>query len=267
MAIIIRQIIEEQKMEEITNFSTSYIPFPILVIDREGTICETSKDINKVFAYDGIVGTNVFTLTGIKAAELYDAAVKDVHPIVDRNDKSFRITAYKADNTKFSKLIVMFIDITNLEDLKERYNNEKPCVMKVELDNYDDLINAVDAAPRLELSSEMDRIIRQWAVKLDASINRIKNSKYVIWLEQRQIKKLIENKFDILDEIRNLETNTDFPASLSIGIGIGGKTLAQSEEYANMDLVYYSSCCWNCSWMDYSLVVCQISIICFRTES
>lgn len=236
MAIIIRQIIEEQKMEEITNFSTSYIPFPILVIDREGTICETSKDINKVFAYDGIVGTNVFTLTGIKAAELYDAAVKDVHPIVDRNDKSFRITAYKADNTEFSKLIVMFIDITNLEDLKERYNNEKPCVMKVELDNYDDLIKAVDAAPRLELSSEMDRIIRQWAVKLDASINRIKNSKYVIWLEQRQIKKLIENKFDILDEIRNLETNTDFPASLSIGIGIGGKTLAQSEEYANIAL-------------------------------
>ena len=48
----------------------------------------------------------------------------------------------------------MFVDITNLEELKDRYNSEKPCVMKIEIDNYDDLINAVNASPRLELSSE-----------------------------------------------------------------------------------------------------------------
>lgn len=223
-------------MENTTNYISSYVPFPTIVIDNKGTICETSSDIDKVFIYDGIVGTNIFAITGIKADELYEAARKDIHPVIDRNGKSFRITAYKSSDDDFAKLILLFLDITNLEDLKDRYNNEKPCAMKIELDNYEDLINAQGAAPKLELSSEIDRVVRTWAGKIDASINRMTKSKYIIWFEQKQLKKLIDSKFDILDEIRSLETSADFPASLSIGIGVGGKTLAQSEEYANIAL-------------------------------
>lgn len=223
-------------MEKITNLTNSYIPFPSLIINREGIIMETSEDINKVFAYDGIVGTNIFAITGIKVSELFDASVNDIHPVIDRNEKSFRITTYKIDDSEFSNLIVLFIDITSLEDLKDRYNNEKPCAMRIEVDNYDDLINPPGSSPNLELSSEIDRIVRQWAAKLEASINRTKNSNYIVWFEQGRLKKLIDSKFEILDEIRALETEADFPASLSIGIGLGGKTLAQTEQYASIAL-------------------------------
>ncbi|MBR6798886.1 MAG: DHH family phosphoesterase, partial [Firmicutes bacterium] len=43
---------------------------------------------------------------------------------------------------------------------------------------------------------------------------------------------LVANKFEILDEIRQIETEIDFPATLSIGIGIGGKTTRECEDYA-----------------------------------
>ena len=43
-------------------------------------------------------------------------------------------------------------------------------------------------------------------------------------------------KFDVLDEVRAIETAADFPVSLSIGVGAGGKTPVQTEEYADAAL-------------------------------
>ncbi|MBR6585771.1 MAG: DHH family phosphoesterase, partial [Firmicutes bacterium] len=107
---------------------------------------------------------------------------------------------------------------------------------KIQIDNEDQLIGSSGAAPNLSLSTEIDKAIRRWAARMNATVTRIKSSSYVVWFEQQHLDRLIANKFDILDDVRELETGADFPASLSIGIGVGGKTLAQSEEYADAAL-------------------------------
>ncbi len=48
----------------------------------------------------------------------------------------------------------------------------------------------------------------------------------------RAIKMLIKDKFSILDEAKEIDTEADFPVTLSIGVGIGGKTIAECEKYA-----------------------------------
>ena len=55
-------------------------------------------------------------------------------------------------------------------------------------------------------------------------------------MERGQCAKLVENKFQILDEIRNIETEADFPVTLSIGIGAGGKNPAHTGSYAEAAL-------------------------------
>ena len=51
---------------------------------------------------------------------------------------------------------------------------------------------------------------------------------YLVAVEQQYLDKVISAKFDILDEVRKLDTEADFPVSLSIGMGAGGKTAAQN---------------------------------------
>lgn len=50
--------------------------------------------------------------------------------------------------------------------------------------------------------------------------------------ENKYYEKQAELKFPVLDEIRELETESDFPVTLSIGVGVGGKNPAEIEEYA-----------------------------------
>lgn len=212
------------------------IPLPLCIINNQGKIIDANERIGDVFIYDAIVGADIFTLTGIKTAELYTAAEEDTHPLIKRNEKVFRLVAYLMDTEPDSDLGIIFNDVTGMEDLKDKYNNEKPCVAKIQVDNYDQLIDSSGAAPKLGLSSEIDKIIRKWAARINASVSRVKSSNYVVWFEQQYLDRLAAGKFDILDEVRNLETGADFPASLSMGIGVGGKSMTQTEEYANAAL-------------------------------
>ena len=212
------------------------IPLPLCVINNQGKVIDANEHIGDVFIYDAIVDADIFTLTGIKAADLYSAAAEDKHPLLKRNEKVFRLIAYLMGEDSDSDLGIIFNDVTGMEELKDRYNSKKPCVAKIQVDNYDQLIDSSGPAPKLELSSQIDQTIRKWAAKMNASVGRIKGSNYVVWFEQQYLDKLVASRFDILDEVRALETGADFPASLSVGIGVGGKTLTQTEEYADAAL-------------------------------
>ena len=206
----------ESRLEKIIS---SYIPMPVCVINKHGKVVRASNKISEVFIYDGIMDADIFTLTGIKVAELYDAAEKDYHPLLKRNDKIFRLMLQKINNEdEDSDLTILFNDVTNLEDLKDRYNNEKACIAKVQVDNYDELTSSVSTETRLILSSEIDKTIHKWSNKMNASVNRVRNNAYVICFEQQHLEKMVTGKFEILDEIRSIETGADFPASLSIGV-------------------------------------------------
>ena len=256
--------------KEIETSMTKYIPMPICVINCQGKVIEASERISDVFLYDGILDSDIFALTGIKTSDLYASSESGNYPMIRRNDRVFKLVTNKigekqeAEETgteqitnagsKFEAeeenqrkkhleeikeerdLAVFFCDVTNLEELKDRYNDEKPCIAKIQLDNYDQLIDSTGPVPRLALSSEIDQVIRKWAGRINASISRVKNSNYVVWFEQQYLDKIIASKFDLLDVVRNLETGTDFPASLSIGVGVGGKTMAQTDEYADAAL-------------------------------
>ena len=51
-----------------------------------------------------------------------------------------------------------------------------------------------------------------------------------------QLDRMIEENFSILDEVRNLESRIDFPASISLGIGISNESLIESTELAEAAL-------------------------------
>ncbi len=224
-----------EKTENRRNAAVLSIPLPICIINAQGKVIGASRQISQVFLYDDILDGDFFALTGVKMAELYQSLQDDICPVIKRNDRVFKLVAQKSEGDE-DNLTVFFYDVTNLEELKDRYNAERPCVAKIQIDNYDELISNAGSAPRLALSGEIDQLIRKWAGKISASVSRVRNSAYIMWFEQQYLDRMTTVKFDILDEVRHLETGADFPASLSIGVGVGGKNLSQTESYADAAL-------------------------------
>ena len=185
-----------------------------------------------MFKYDGIIDGDIFALTGIKLPEIMNAAKEGSALLIKRNDKAFKILTGFIGEGESASVMMCFIDVTSFENLKDLYNDEKPCIALINVDNLEEMTPSGKEENELEVSTEIDKLIRGWADKMGAAISRYKEHMYELLLTHKNYKELVNNKFCILDEVRKIDTNMDFPVTLSIGIGVGGKTIAESEDYA-----------------------------------
>ena len=62
------------------------------------------------------------------------------------------------------------------------------------------------------------------------------NDKFWIVLEERDLSQIIENRFKILEDARNISVGEKKNVTLSIGVGYNSKNLAESETYAKQAL-------------------------------
>lgn len=228
-----RRAMAETRFEKLL---TSYVPLPMCIVNPHGKVVSASAHIGEVFIYEGIKDADFFALTGIKIEDLYSAIENNKYLAVERNGKIFRLQINKNGDKENANLLVFFNDITNFENLKERYNDEKICIAMINVDNYDELIASTAVEKRMTISTAVDTTIRKWATKTKGSINKLSEYEYIMFFEHLHIDEMMENKFSILDEIRSIETEADFPVSLSIGVGIGGKSPGVTEEYASSAL-------------------------------
>ena len=211
---------------------TGYVPFPMCIIDEQGKVLKASKLIGEVFKYDNIKDADIFALTNIKVADIFATDFNSKNITLARNEKIFRLSVQEIDITNQKHAAVYFFDITPYENILAKYTEERPCVAIINVDNYDELTASTAEDKKLTLSTQIDKMIRQWAAKGDAIIVRYKANLYMMIFESSYMDKIVESKVSILDDIRSIETEADFPVTLSIGLGAGGENLSKTEAYA-----------------------------------
>ena len=218
--------------ENVEKIIVEHASLPLCIIDADGKVTAASSRIGEVFVYDSIIDSKIYALTGIKTDSIRKAADKKKPVSLVRNSRSFEVHADFLNDAEDSPVILTFVDVTGYERLKKKYDDEKAVMVIVHVDNFDELTESVSEEASLTVASEVDKILRQWGEKANASVTRYKDDCYFIIMEKQQLEKIKKDKFTILDEVRQIDTEDDFPVTVSIGVGMGGKTLYQSEKYS-----------------------------------
>ena len=216
-----------------------YSPLPMCIVNAQGKVTRASKKIAEVFKYDGIIDYDIFALTGIKMPEFVSAAENEEPLYIQRNDRTFRIGCSflgggsgEEGAHEEASVILHFTDITAYEELKERYKDDRVYMMLVNVDNFDELISGNSDDTDSDVRVSIDKLIRSWAASMEAMIVRYRDNMYELVITHRNYEELIEDKFSILDKAREIESPTDFPVTLSIGLGIGEDSLVKLDDYA-----------------------------------
>lgn len=217
----------------------NYIPIPMCLVSENGKVIKVNDHINKVFIYDGIEDADFFALTGVKIENLIKADAENTENapvVIERNGRNFKLTVKTDQICEETVYVVVFEDITQYSQLKKDYINKRVCVCKINIDNYDEMVASTSSDDTMNVGVRVDKIIRDWANRFDASVNRIDSARYLILFEQSYAREIIDSKFAILDTVREIETRADFPVSLSVGIGIGGDGFAETDGFATAAL-------------------------------
>ncbi|MBR0598340.1 DHH family phosphoesterase [Sinanaerobacter chloroacetimidivorans] len=222
-------------VDKTMSYSVANHPLPLCLIDSDGMFLWFNKKFSDIYQDAEAANAGIYKITGLKPSDFFTEDLEK--PIVvSHNGKTYRVVSSFVDEDKANNAVLYWIDITNYELLKSLYKDEKNCFAYVSVDNYDELIASSPDERKSIIAAEIERTIRQWATKISASVTRFRSYQYFIVFEYKHFEKLEAGKFSILDEVREIETDADFPASLSIGIGVGGKTPQQMDEYATAAL-------------------------------
>lgn len=244
----------EVQMDDSVISAIQYNPLPLCMIGSDGVIVWANKKFRQMFpAEEDPEGQEIYDLTGLRLFSMSNEELAGTVVNVSAINRFFRVqSSESAEQEEARRLraqedpleedytIRMFHwqDITDIHQLRKTYQEEKPCVVHIKVDNLDDILDQAPDDVKASLAGEIEKIIRTWAVKNRAAVVRISKSKYTIVCNQRVLDNTEVKKFSILDEVRKLKTGGDIPASLSIGAGAQGKSLAQTDEFAQaaMDL-------------------------------
>jgi c-di-AMP phosphodiesterase-like protein len=128
-------------------------------------------------------------------------------------------------------VLLYFIDRTEEEQLQARYDAEKTDIAIITIDNYDEILQKMDDSNRQQVLAEIDKSIRDWVEKSNGVLKKTERDRYIVLFEHQYLQRYIDEKFDILDQVRSLGEGVKQPISISIGIGVGDD-LQKNEAYS-----------------------------------
>ena len=209
------------------------LPIPACLVDTDGIIRAANPLMKNVFVYEDIAGYNFFTMTGFKRDQLMKANQEEM--ILDRNGRLFKL--WINEGAKEDEDIVVFFDeATTRESFRSKLESDKAAIMYINIDNYDELIASAPEDFRRMIPAQIDSLVRKWGESFSSPVISTGDDRYVMYTTRGNLEGMIKGNFSVLDEVRSLETQIDFPASISIGAGISDISLIESTELAEAAL-------------------------------
>ena len=129
---------------------------------------------------------------------------------------------------------IYFFDETKARSLALKNEEQRAVTALIYIDNYEEVLNSIEDVRRPLLIAIIDRNLEKFAKSIDGIFKKYEKDKYMLIFQKKHMDTLKENKFSILDEIREIDIGNELPVTMSMGVGIHDYAYGQSVEFARM---------------------------------
>ncbi|MEE1012464.1 MAG: DHH family phosphoesterase [Acutalibacteraceae bacterium] len=212
----------------------SEFPFPVAVCDAEGCVTWCNNRFLAEIAKEDIsAADNISKFTdGLQRDALVNREGAGV--FVDGRYYTVFSVPYKSSGTEYCALY--FLDNTNLKKTELEYFNSRPYAVLIEMDNLDGSRTDLRDSEVAEIRSRLEGVLDDWAESYGSVMKKISEDRYLIITERINFSKMTEDRFSILETVRNFEyKDVKTGATLSVGVS-GGDTVRACEKSARKAL-------------------------------
>lgn len=205
------------------------MPIGIVLYNDEFDIEWNNPFMNKLVEEYSLVGKSLTELSSELPALLKE---NELEAWTDIHGKKYQILIKRNDR------LLYFFDRTQQIEIQNLYHNEQTVLGIIFLDNYEEITQAMDDTSKSQVNSRVTSVLNEWSMEYGIFLKRISQERFLAVMNQQILERLEKTKFEILDEVRELISDRNFPLTLSIGIGPGGMTLPALGDLAqsNLDL-------------------------------
>jgi len=227
-------------IDSAARYAVFNLPVPLVVIDIDGKINWYNSKFKEMVSEKSVVGKSITTLIPALSLDPFESGEQQEGiKIGDRTYSVFANRVNLEDDTPQNSIIMLYwFDTTEVTQLKMKVEEEKPVFALINVDNFEDVMNETKEDKIPFVTSEIEKRINLWASRMNAMVKRYSHDKYIVLFESKYLVNLEAKRFSILDEIREIDVGNKIPVTLSVGIGVNGKTPIALEEdaYACLEL-------------------------------
>ena len=255
--IMCRLYLGPKLTHEMVSFATEYgqvqktllydMDLPYAVADGEGNIIWTNQAFEKIAHSGKEKHLKLKTLfPAITPDTMPDEEDKDVSVEVELGDSIFSVLLHRislkhmvshselldlADDN--SALFAVYLyDVTALKLALAEVDDQSLVSVLIYLDNYDEAMESVEEVRRSLLTALIDRKVNRYIASANGISKKFEKDKYFVVMTKKAAMQLMENRFEILEDVKTVNIGNEMAVTISVGVGIGGFNYTQNYEYA-----------------------------------
>ena len=223
-------------------------PFPLIILETNGNVIWKSSEFISEFAnidINNYINDLLIDITN-EIKNRKDKTDKDIVKQLEIGKNYYKVLGKfvhsknkdKRKETEYT-IILYFLDETENQKLQKEYKDSKSCVSILMVDNYEETMLQLESEERPQVIAQIDKCIYEWTNQTNGILIKSDRDRYIYLFEQRYLENVKEDKFSILDKIKEITTKENVQFTLSIAVSNEGTT--DKEKYksaqAAMDIV------------------------------
>jgi len=132
--------------------------------------------------------------------------------------------------------VMYFSDMTELYQIRDEYIRSRPVVSIILVDNYEELTKNLTEGAISAMNAKLNEAITQWTEGYNGILRRLERNRFLFIFEKRDLQKLIDEKFSLLENAHSILNPGGLPASVSIGMGVDGANFDECYNFAALGI-------------------------------
>ena len=191
---------------------------PCVVIEEDGSIVWFNESFKNQFSITA--ATKKLNLKELIRRDSLDKLIQGRGFKIKVGNMFFSVYSNDIDLTDETIYLLYFFDETKLRLTEKEYYDTRPSVMLSVIDNADEIYQNFKESECAVIFSSVEGLIDDWVTSYGGLCRKFSNARMLFFVEERALQKMISDKFNILDKIREFTfdgKNVDI--TLSIGVG------------------------------------------------
>ena len=138
------------------------------------------------------------------------------------------------DATTVQLATIYFADMTEMFNVRDEFLRTRPIVSIILIDNYDELTANLSDSAISTLDAQLNDVVANWTAGLEALCRKIERNRYLLIFESKDLARLQDGRFSILEDVRHVTTSSGMSATISLGIGKDGGSFAENYQFASL---------------------------------
>ena len=208
-----------------SNKAIKHLPIGMIVLDENDHIEWVNQFMSEHLT------TNVISES---VNEVFPNILKQLEKVqeIEIEHENYHFRVRYSDNEH----CLYFFNITEEVQTNQLYEDSKPIIMTLFLDNYDEITQNMNDTQRSEINSMVTRVISRWTSEYGIFFKRYNSDQFVAYLNQKILAEIENSNFNILSQLREKSVGYRAQLTLSIGVGEGTENLIDLGELSQSGL-------------------------------